>query len=75
MDQLTHQEIIEGLQAHAIYVSETVVRELLKKHGFVRRKALKKKRTGESPQRDEQFAKIARLKLFLEKEISLSWLF
>lgn len=59
---LTHQEIIEGLQGHDIYVSETVVKKLLKKHGFVRRKALKKKRTGESSQRDEQFTKIARLK-------------
>ncbi len=59
---LTHREIIEGLQAHAIYVSETVVQKLLKKHGFVRRKALKKKRTGDAPHRDAQFSKIARLK-------------
>lgn len=59
---LTQREIVAGLQAHEIYVSETVVKKLLKKHGFVRRKALKKKRTGESPQRDEQFTKIARLK-------------
>ncbi len=59
---LTHRELIEGLQAHAIYLSETVVKKPLKKHGFVRRKALKKKRTGDVPRRDEPFTKIARRK-------------
>ena len=59
---LTYREIIEGLQTHGIYVSETVIKKLLKKHGFVRRKALKKKRTGDTPRRDAQFTTIAGLK-------------
>jgi len=42
-----------------IKVSVNIVKKLLKKHGFVKRKALKKTSTGE---RDQQFKKIARLR-------------
>lgn len=59
---LTQKEIAHRLEEHGIKVSVTVVKQLLKKHGFVRRKALKKKRTGDSQHRDEQFVKIAKLK-------------
>lgn len=59
---LTRQEIALRLLAHDIHISVTVVDQLLEKHGFVRRKAQKKKRTGESQHRDAQFTKIARLK-------------
>lgn len=59
---LTRQEIADRLHEHQIHVSVTVIDQLLGKHGFVRRKAQKRKRTGESPHRDEQFAKIASLK-------------
>ena len=42
---LTHTEIKQRLaKDHQIQVSETVVRQLLKKHHFVRRKAQKKRR-------------------------------
>jgi transposase len=41
---LTHAEIAQRLNdEHGIIVSQTVVRQLLKKHDFVRRKAQKKK--------------------------------
>lgn len=59
---LTQKEIAHRLEDHGIKVSVTVVKQLLKKHGFVRRKAQKKKRTGNSQHRDEQFVKIAKLK-------------
>jgi hypothetical protein len=42
---LTHEEIQERLQSeHAVNVSETVVRQLLTKHNFRRRKAQKNER-------------------------------
>lgn len=59
---LTRHEIAARLQAHHIHVSVTVSDQVLAKHGFVRRKAQKKKPTGEAPHRDEQFTKIASLK-------------
>jgi len=45
-----------------VTVSRHVVRQLLKKHGFVRRKALKKKSFKQSPDRNTQFEHIAALK-------------
>jgi Rhodopirellula transposase DDE domain len=59
---LTHQEIAAHLREKGIEVSVTVVKQLLAKHDFVRRKAQKSKSTGEFAQRDEQFSKIAQLK-------------
>jgi transposase len=42
---LTHDEIAELLERqHGIKVSETVIRQLLRKHNFTKRKAQKKKR-------------------------------
>lgn len=59
---LTHQQIKDHLaQDHGIEISVTVVKRLLKQHGFVRRKAHKRTRTGEHAQRDAQFQKIAKL--------------
>jgi hypothetical protein len=45
-----------GLQA-----SKTVIRKLLKKHNYRRRKAQKKRTAKEVPNRNEQFENIARL--------------
>lgn len=56
---LTYQEIADHLQEQDIQVSVTVVKQLLQKHHFVRRKAQKRKRAGECEQRNEPFAKIA----------------
>ena len=60
---LTHQQIKDHLaDDHDIEISVTVVKRLLKAHGFVRRKAQKRTRTGEHRDRDAQFQKIANLK-------------
>lgn len=60
---LTHQQIKDHLaDDHGIEISVTVVKRLLKQHGFVRRKAQKRTRTGEHCDRDAQFQKIAKLK-------------
>ena len=59
---LTHTEIEQRLkQDYRIQVSETVVRQLLKKHNFVRRKAQKKKTMKSVDNRNEQFENITRL--------------
>jgi hypothetical protein len=42
-----------------------IVKKLLKKHGFVKRKALKKKSTAEHKDRNQQFEKIAKLRASL----------
>ena len=60
---LTRQQIAEGMKKEGIKVSVTVVDKLLEKHKFRRRKALKKVRTGDNPQRNSQFEKIEKLKL------------
>ncbi|MCP4552924.1 MAG: ISAzo13 family transposase, partial [Bacteroidetes bacterium] len=59
---LSHKKIAERMQTEGIVISVTVVKKLLKKHGFVKRKALKKQRIGSSKHRNDQFEKIARLK-------------
>ena len=60
---LTRQEIVDYLATeHGITLSVTVVKQLLRDQGFVRRKAQKRRRTGECAQRDAQFTKIADLK-------------
>jgi len=57
---LTPREIAERLeQDHQVKISKTVVRKLLKKHNFRRRKAQKKQTLKSVPQRDEQFGRIA----------------
>jgi hypothetical protein len=56
---LTYQEIADHLQEQDIQVRVTVVKQLLQKHHFVRRKAQKRTRAGECAQRDEPFANIA----------------
>jgi transposase len=59
---LTPQEIAERLeQDHQTKVSKSVIRKLLKKHHFRRRKAQKKQTLKSVPQRDAQFRKIAAL--------------
>jgi hypothetical protein len=60
---LTRQQIREHLaQDHGIEISITVVKRLLKQHGFVRRQAQKRTRTGEHAEQGAQFQKIAELK-------------
>jgi len=59
---LTRDEIREQLQKKGISVSVNVVKKLLKKHGFVKRKALKKTSAGQHKDRDQQFKKIDKLR-------------
>lgn len=56
-------QIAKQLQkAYEIVVSKTVIRKLLKKHNYRRRKAQKKQTMKEVPNRNEQFENIARLR-------------
>ena len=59
---LKRGEIREKLRKKGIKVSVNIVKKLLKKHGFVKRKALKKTSTGQHKNRDQQFKKIAKLR-------------
>jgi transposase len=56
---LKAQEIAERLKEdHQVTVSKSVVRKLLKKHGYRQRKAQKKQSLKSVPDRDEQFGRI-----------------
>jgi hypothetical protein len=56
---LTRQQIADLLEKEEqIFVSVTVIDQLLKKHNFHRRQAVKTKTTGSNPHRHEQFEKI-----------------
>jgi len=59
---LTYQEIIDHMSAEGIMISKPVVKQLLKKHGYVKRKAQKRLSTGEHRDRNAQFEHIAGLK-------------
>jgi hypothetical protein len=58
---LKRHEIAALLKEEGIGVSVTVVDQLLKKHNFRKRKAVKTLATGESEHRNEQFETIERL--------------
>ena len=61
--QLTHDDMKQRLSAQfTIQVSSTVIKKLLKKHGFKRRKALKKETMKKVAGRNDQFERIAELK-------------
>lgn len=59
---LSRRQIAERMGALGTPVSRDVVSQLLRKHGYRRRKALKKKTMGHHRDRDAQFEKIARLR-------------
>ena len=59
---LTHEQIADQLKEQACSVSESVVKQLLDRHGFVRRKAQKKQAMGQHEARNEQFEEIAQHK-------------
>lgn len=59
---LSVKEIGKRLKEKGIEVSRNIVRKLLKKHDYRKRKALKKKATGQSKNRNEQFERIAELR-------------
>jgi hypothetical protein len=59
---LSRGEIAKRMGVLGTSVSRDVVSQLLRQHGYRRRKALKKKTMGHHRDRDAQFEKIARLK-------------
>ena len=59
---LTQKEISAKMKTKGINISVTVVKQLLKKHGYVKRKAQKKKTMKSHPDRNQQFEIIAKLK-------------
>ena len=59
---LSHKKIAAKMREEGITISVTVVKKLLKKHNFVKRKAFKNKPIGSSKNRNEQFENIAKLK-------------
>jgi hypothetical protein len=59
---LTYEQIAGHLAEAGTPVSVPVVKQLLKKHGYVTRKAQKSKAMGGHPDRNQQFENIARLK-------------
>lgn len=60
---LSLAEMVTALwEDHDVQVSRNVVRKLLKKHGFRRRKAQKKRTMKQGAHRNEQFENITRLK-------------
>jgi hypothetical protein len=58
---LTHKEIASGLRTAGFTITLPLVAKLLKKHGYVKRKAQKKQTIGINKNRDAQFKNIARL--------------
>jgi Rhodopirellula transposase DDE domain len=66
---LTVKEIVGRLAAAGTPVSRTVVKDLLRKHHYVKRKAQKAQAMGHHPDRNAQFEHIAQLKqTYLESE-------
>lgn len=59
---LTRDEISQKMSKRGIKVSKNIIKKLLKKHDYVKRKALKKTATGSHKERDQQFNKIAGLR-------------
>ena len=57
--KLTRSEISQEMAKFGVNVSRNIIRKLLKKNGFVKRKMQRKKRIGDNSDRDRQFKKIA----------------
>lgn len=55
---LTRGEICKEMAKKGIKISRNIVKKLFKKHGYVKRKALKKMSAGEHKDRNQQFKKI-----------------
>lgn len=59
---LNQSQIVAGLKQQGIEISAPIVRKLLDKHNYVKRKAQKQLATGHTENRNEQFENIDRLK-------------
>ena len=58
----------DPLKEKGVSVSRTVVKQLLKEHGYVKRKSQKNKAIGKSKNRNEQFENIQHLKEFHQQQ-------
>ena len=56
---LSYAEIIEAMSIEGIDISKPIVKKLLKRHGYVKRKAFKNIKLGTTENRNEQFENIA----------------
>lgn len=65
---LSPSEIRERLKREGIEIGESIVKQLLDKHGYAKRKARKSKRTGSCNNRNEQFEKIGELKAHYQSQ-------
>jgi len=59
---LNQRQIVESLNKQGIEISAPIVKKLLDKHNYVKRKAQKQLATGHTENRNEQFENIERLK-------------
>jgi hypothetical protein len=64
---LTKSEIINEMEKRGIKISKNIVRKLLKKNKFVKRKAQKSTATTQNKDRDKQFKKIKKARKEYEK--------
>ena len=62
MDVLEASRDSQRVKKRGFTVSRNIVKKLLKKHGYVKRKMVKSRPTGEYKERDRQFRKITRLR-------------
>lgn len=62
--KLTRHQISMAMKKFGINVSRNIIRKLLKKHNFVKRKIQRKKATGQFKDRDQQFKNIEKIKEF-----------
>ena len=62
MDGIEPSQYSQSVKKKGFTVSRNIVRKLLNKHGYVKRKMVKSKPTGEFKERDRQFRKITRLR-------------
>lgn len=63
---LTYSEIIEAMSLEGINISKPIVKQLFKRHGYVKRKAFKNVKLGAAENRNEQFENIAEKKKMYE---------
>lgn len=67
--KLTRHQISLEMKKLGVSASRNIVRKLLKKHGFVKRKIQRKRSTGECQYRDKQFRNIEKIKkVFMNSE-------
>lgn len=65
--KISRSEIGRQMKKLGVDVSRNIVKKLLKQHGFVKRKIQRKKKTGESKDREQQFTIIEKKKKKFQK--------